>query len=560
MANGAGSVAAAAAGITAHTGSLLGDLTEQAGGFLKGVQEEKERKEKQALEDAIQALNVRAQDERERSALIEETRLQGALDESIRATDLQDENVDAALVEDARQADQTEAVNREFFGPGALATGRAQEANAARLEQDRIDDNQEEEVATGALRDRLIEKGVSREVAESYNFQGAEAALADIQADLDREALNQRNANTNRVQTRLSINTEIQTIQESLAAVARVREQIIPNRNEEMQAVIDEGFFTVWTDPETGEQVDPRTLGSERRTQLILQMDEDQKSALVDQRRTSAGLRTTAEEEAAAAEQESVLNEQLQSAVEELNQLRVQEETEERDPGTGTVQPAGGAAGAAVPGDPDVQPIAANPFSPAGDGFIRSLQDDVVGASNMLKAMQITADATPDVRPIALEDITARLTLAQRTVEDIHAEAQEIEEERAEAAEEEALAEEDPVDARRRVMRERIAAGQPALSDGDAAGAIDPSLEALEKQVQEGAGAREDQEQANTVAVSELKNSLATLEGQVDFESAKSAVMQLLRLGETRRDSLLAIRDVSLRIHVANVIPNRIAG
>ena len=537
MANGAGSVTRAAS-----------------------VQEEKERKEKQALEDAIQALNVRAQDERERSALIEETRLQGALDESIRATDLQDENVDAALVEDARQADQTEAVNREFFGPGALATGRAQEANAARLEQDRIDDNQEEEVATGALRDRLIEKGVSREVAESYNFQGAEAALADIQADLDREALNQRNANTNRVQTRLSINTEIQTIQESLAAVARVREQIIPNRNEEMQAVIDEGFFTVWTDPETGEQVDPRTLGSERRTQLILQMDEDQKSALVDQRRTSAGLRTTAEEEAAAAEQESVLNEQLQSAVEELNQLRVQEETEERDPGTGTVQPAGGAAGAAVPGDPDVQPIAANPFSPAGDGFIRSLQDDVVGASNMLKAMQITADATPDVRPIALEDITARLTLAQRTVEDIHAEAQEIEEERAEAAEEEALAEEDPVDARRRVMRERIAAGQPALSDGDAAGAIDPSLEALEKQVQEGAGAREDQEQANTVAVSELKNSLATLEGQVDFESAKSAVMQLLRLGETRRDSLLAIRDVSLRIHVANVIPNRIAG
>jgi len=590
MANGAGSVAAAAAGIRAPTGSLLGDITDAAGGFLKGVQEEKERKEKQALEDAVHALNVRAQDELERAAGIAEedvdlSRLlqQAELDEQVRA---------AGELETDRDLDRPIA---EIQAKAQRDIGRAQVTGADRLVEDQEQDQLEEVVAVRALQDQLIALGEDRETVEAYNFQGAEAALASVHERLERERLERGNILTNRTQTRANLNIEIQTIEAAQQRLAQVRAQIIPNRNEEMEAVIEEGLFTTWTDPETGETVDPRTLNAVQRTRLILQMSEEEKGALVDLRRTNAGFRTSRQEEADAVEKEAALNEQMDAALEELNQLRLQAEVEDREVGTDTQIPAGGAAGAAVPGDADAQPIAANPFSPAGDGFIRTLQTDVVGASATLTAFQISADARPDIRPVALEDITARLTLAQRTVEDIHAEAAEIEEERAAAAEEQELAEESPVDRRRRIMRERIARGEPALDPAatsagtllgeafqgmknltrggiidvsDTAGdgesepepEIDPAIEDLERRVQEGAGAKEDQEMADTVAVATLKSGLASLEGQVDFESAKSAVMQLLRLGETRKDSLLAILDLSLRTHVANVIPNRIAG
>ena len=67
----AGEIARASAGITAPSqGSFAGDVADTAGAFLSGIQEEKERKEKQALEDARLALEVRAQEEVERSALI----------------------------------------------------------------------------------------------------------------------------------------------------------------------------------------------------------------------------------------------------------------------------------------------------------------------------------------------------------------------------------------------------------------------------------------------------------------------------------------------------------
>ena len=52
-----GNVARASAGITTPSlGSFGGDLASLAGGFLEGIQEEKERKEKQALEEARIAL------------------------------------------------------------------------------------------------------------------------------------------------------------------------------------------------------------------------------------------------------------------------------------------------------------------------------------------------------------------------------------------------------------------------------------------------------------------------------------------------------------------------
>jgi len=512
-----GELAAAAAGITTPSqGSVFGDVADVAGGFLSGIQEEKERKEKQALEEARVALLERSQTEVERAAGVAEI-----------------------------DADLNRAVQQDL-ADAQLLSGQAQ-ADAQERLQDIEDERRRNEIRTAQGRRDILANlyGVDPAITEGMDFVSLGEMIEQKNNEADRAAGIE--------EQRLFSAGNIVSAQTALLNEARIREADVRGelsdlagiQQQELANFIERGLVP-------GVEGEGVGLEFERALEIASFMDPEDLQRSLDIQNEIAGMPTIAERQG---ELEAALIEAVEAREEAASNLQAISEGSRpagEDTGGGTGAPGPGiGAGAPDEGAPDAQEPVANPNSSAAQGFMSLLDSSPVVAIRNYDQMQAVGSS-------ALPDVEARLTNIGISPEDIRAEADQITLEAQEAAAAEAP---NPAEVTRAARAERQAnLGGPEEDFMQAIGGADadPDVKAIATSIKDAAGEQSVLDNVKEIAIARVQSELGQLEGSDSLQAARAGIQELIKLGVSRLIGLDSIKDKDLRQAVADRTQNRI--
>lgn len=543
MAN--GSLARAAAGITAPSqGSILGDIADTASGFLQGVQKEKERKEKQALEDAKLALQVRAQKEIESQNVIA----------------AEDADLDRAVRQSLANAQQD-------IGD---AQKEAQEL-ARDKENDRIGDRIVQAGGLRAMIENVYDK--DRDLLASMEVDALTAFTAELRAERDREA-DIESSRLFSVADRIRVAVEIQDSADRENQLLRAERAELPGQHQE-QLVNAIARGLIKGRPEFNDLIGDW----ERSLQLVIAMDPEDLQELLDEQIKLAGGPTTREqfEDLDARLVES--DQRKLDAQAALNAVRENDRPAGQDVVGANGNPGPGVSGVVQP--PAEEPVVPDPGSPSALSFQEMYNADVGFAARNLADLQRRASVLQlqgDPPPPGLADIEAWLSNIGKTAEDIFKEAEEEKaklEEEAESAEVEgtptgirrstnrqprpgALPEAIGPVLSRSARRAQARAGRLAGSEEEKEDEIDPDIQDIEDQLVTSAGDGAVGEVRKEVAISEARTRMVGLDVD-DLDAALGGFEVLKNLGLNRTEILASIPNIKLRNAVRDRTVSRIS-